>query len=156
MYQKQIQSPVADNIPALQQETFDSMFALFEQIGIFWNNLDDAEQYRSRLVAFMQNRIKLRPIYREYYVLAAKTIKQLIEEHGEQLAYQLLFTDKQANQPPADTPLAITRQKVSNEFVTFQLAQGGFKSFGAENYPGFIGGANIPGKPAPYRGSEEQ
>ncbi|GAA3533677.1 hypothetical protein [Zobellella aerophila] len=155
MYQQQVRHPLTQSLDSLDGETFEAMFELFRQIGIFWRNLDDAEAYRSRLYAFMQNRINLRPIYHQYYQLARQTLDQLIAEQGQEQAYRLLFTDAQANQPPAETPLAVTRQKVSNEFVTFQLAQGGFRVFGADNYPGFIGGANIPGQPAPYRTAEE-
>jgi hypothetical protein len=76
---------------------------------------------------------------------------ELIAERGEEAAYALLFTDPGALETPPRTPLALVRQCVSNEFVAWQLALGGFKSWGAENYCGYIGGAFIPGQPAPYR-----
>lgn len=155
MRQTQTRHPVCETQAPIDPDTAETMFELFKQIGVYWNNMKDAESCRSRLYTFMQNRINLRPIYRDYYIMARHTIKELIAEHGEQKAYEIIFTDPLANQPPAESRLAITRQKVSNEFVTLQLSLGGFKDFGAKNHLGYIGGAYIPGKPVPYRTSEE-
>jgi hypothetical protein len=113
--------------------------------------MDDPEPYRSQLYTFMLNRISLRPIYQSYYVLAKTVMDELITTYGEEQAYVFLFTDKDAAQSPPETPLAVTRQKVANEFMALQLSLGGFKAWGAINYCGFIGGPNIPGQPAPYR-----
>ena len=52
---------------------------------------------------------------------------ELVDTMGKDNAYRTLFTDKSANQSPPVTPLALVRQKVSNEFVAFQVSQGGFK-----------------------------
>ncbi|WKV52474.1 MULTISPECIES: hypothetical protein [Dickeya] len=132
--------------------TLDAMWQLFVHIGKFWRNLDDSPTYQPLLYSFMANRIDIDPLYQQYYATAQTVIAQLIQEHGQESAYTFLFTDASANQPPALTPLTITRQKVSNEFVALQLSLGGFKSFGgALNYPGYFGGANVPGAPAPYR-----
>ena len=142
------QQPSVDGLPVMTPKTFEAMFDLFTQIGIFWGNLKDPEAYRSRLKVFMQNRIKLNPIYVEYYRIAEYEINQLIKAHGEQQAYEHLFT---LDTETASIPLSITREQVSNEFIAFQLSVGGFKAFGAKNFPGYIGGAYIPGQPAPYR-----
>jgi hypothetical protein len=45
-------------------------------------------------------------------------------------------------------------RREANEFVAFRLAVGGFAAFGATNYRGFFGGANIAGQPVPYRVGE--
>lgn len=152
MYQKSVNHPANRDSLALPPEVYEAMFELFEHICSFWGNLPNPEQYRSRLFAFMDNRIRLRPEYLGYYISARITLLDMISAMGEEAAYRTLFTDTAANQAPPDTPLALVRQKVSNEFVAFQVSQGGFKAFsGAINYPNFIAGAYVPGEPAPYR-----
>lgn len=154
MYQQHINHPVTKLLQPLDKAVYNSMYQLFEHICSFWDNLSNPEEYQSRLFVFMENRMRLRPEYREYYYLAKVVIDELIIRYGEEEAYEFLFTDKQANQKPPESSLAVVRQKVSNEFVTFQVAQGGFKVFGPQNSLGYIGGAYIPGEPAPYRTAE--
>lgn len=162
MYQQNILHPSLEMTTALDATVYQAMFDIFKHIGLFWNNLENPQQYRTRLITFMDNRMSLRPEYRQHYQLAAITMQQLCEELGEQAAYEKLFTDSDANCPHTNTPLAITRQKVSNEFITFQLNQGGFKAFGAdgaskaENAQGYISGAYIPSQPVPYRTADDQ
>ena len=151
MYQLTEKHPLSANLPPIGDDVFDAMWRLFVHIGRFWNNMDDPSPYRSQLYTFMCNRISLYPIYHEYYILAKKVMDGLVAERGEEAAYTLLFTDASALQTPPKTPLALVRQCVSNEFVAWQLALGGFKAWGAQNYCGYIGGAYIPGQPAPYR-----
>lgn len=161
MYQQNITHPSLEMSTPLEADVYEAMFDIFKHIGLFWNNLDNPENYRTRLVTFMDNRMNLRPEYRQHYQLARLTMAHLVEELGEQAAYEKLFTDADANCPHTNTPLAITRQKVSNEFITFQLNQGGFKAFGsegkskAENALGYISGAYIPGKTVPYRTADD-
>lgn len=151
MYQTPAKHPLSVDLPPLDESVFASMWTLFRHIGKHWQNMDDPSPYRSQLYSFMLNRINLRPIYRDYYLLAATVTRQLVEQYGEDQAYVFLFTDADAAKAPPETPLALTRQKVANEFMALQLSLGGFKAFGAVNYCGYIGGANIPGQPAPYR-----
>lgn len=152
MYQQTVNHPANRGSQPLSAEVYEAMFGLFVQICHFWGNLDAPEQYRSRLLAFMDNRIRLHPEYRSIYASAKRTMDEMIAKMGQAEAYRTLFTDKAANQAPPETSLALVRQKVSNEFIVFQLSQGGFKAFtGAINYPSFIAGAFVPGKPAPYR-----
>ncbi|MGM9480239.1 hypothetical protein ACS5PN_03500 [Roseateles sp. NT4] len=156
MYQDRAHHPLSDQLPIADDDVRRAMWALFVHIGKFWRNLDDAKPYESRLYSFMTNRVALDPNYKDYYATARAVIDQLIAEKGEDAAYEFLFTDAQANLAPPSTPLALTRQKVSNEFVALQMALGGFLAFGALNYPGYFGGANAPGAPVPYRPMEDQ
>ncbi|MHB9429301.1 hypothetical protein ACYHND_16040 [Pseudomonas amygdali pv. morsprunorum] len=156
MYQQKINHPANLGAEPLATEVYEAMFELFEYICSFWNNLDNPQQFKSRLFVFMDNRIRLHPEYRSIYSSARLTMDELISSMGKADAYKMLFTDAAANQAPPQTPLALVRQKVSNEFISFQVSQGGFKAFsGAINYPGYIAGAFIPGEPAPYRDIEE-
>lgn len=151
MYQAKSQNPLSLLQAPLGDPVRQAMWRLFVQIGIFWRNVADASEYQTRFFSFLQNRIDLNPLYRGYYEMAASEIDALIAELGEEEAYRKLFTDAGANQAPPTTPLQVARQLVSNEFVALQLAMGGFKAFGAENYCGYFGGANVPGAPVPYR-----
>lgn len=152
MYQQQVNHPANIGAEPLAPEVYEGMFELFEHICSFWANLDDPQSFKSRLFVFMDNRIKLHPEYRSIYSHAKQTLDDLIQKLGKAEAYKTLFTDPAANQAPPETPLALARQKVSNEFIAFQVSQGGFKAFtGAINFPGYIAGAFIPGEPAPYR-----
>lgn len=163
MYQKTAKHPLSnepsllsDEPSLLSDETYVAMWQIFVHIGKFWQNMDDPTPYKLQLYSFMLNRINLRPIYSIYYISAQKVMAKLIAEKGEDKAYEFLFTDKDAAKTPPETLIALTRQKVANEFMALQLSLGGFKAFGAENYCGYIGGANIPGQPAPYRSFESQ
>lgn len=138
----------------LDPEVYDSMYQIFANICTFWNNLDNPDSYRSGLYTFMDNRMKLRPQYQQYYQLAHITMNEQIKELGKQAAYKKLFTDTSLTDKHNNDPMAVTRQKVSNEFITFQIDQGGFKVFGATNDTGNISGAYIPGEPIPYRSAE--
>ncbi|HEV7397629.1 MAG TPA: hypothetical protein VGN86_14055 [Pyrinomonadaceae bacterium] len=156
MYQKSSANPLSVDLPPLSGEVFDSMWQIFVHIGKFWQNMDNPEPLKSRLYTFMVNRISLRPIYKDYYVMAAGTMAALISENGEEQAYTILFTDPEGIETPPTTPLGVTRQMVANEFIAWQLALGGFKAWSAINYCGYIGGANVPGQPAPYRTFKDQ
>ncbi|HBB33506.1 MAG TPA: hypothetical protein DDZ80_14935 [Cyanobacteria bacterium UBA8803] len=158
MYQQNAKHPLSNELQPLSDETFATMWQIFVHIGKFWQNMEDPTPYKAVLYSFMLNRINLRPIYREYYSIAQKAIKDLIAEKGndEDKAYEYLFTDKDLTKTPPETLIALTRQVVANEFIALQLSLGGFKKFGAKNYCGYIGGAYIPGQPAPYRTFESQ
>lgn len=155
MYQRSMQHPLSATIAPIESLVFESMWELFTRIGVHWRNMDDSSPFKSRLYGFMLNRIKLDPLYDQYYTSTCTVIDELKESLGEDQAYIFLFTNEEANIPPPETLIAIARQKVANEFMALQLSLGGFSGFGARNYNGYIGGANIPGHRAPYRTFED-
>ena len=126
------------------------MWELFERIVRHWQLFEANAGQRSQLQVFMQNRMRVDLNYYADYRNAASVIDELIQELGEDAAYEYLLTDAAANIAPPETRIARARQKVSNEFIALALAMGGFKRFGARNSPGYIGGANISGQ-TPYR-----
>lgn len=133
------------------------MWRLFQAIGRFWGSTEDIETYRSRFHGFLLNRIALNPLYKYFYLSAQEVMADLVVRYGqEEAAYRFLLTDGDANQPPPETPIQSARQRVANEFISIYLALGGFKNFGAINYPGYFGGANIPGEKAPYRTPDDK
>jgi hypothetical protein len=152
MYQARVSNVVIPSESVLPAAVEKAMWNLFVAIGDFWKLGDDPEPYRLRFEAFMANRIGINPMYRDFYVVAKTVIDQLITEHG-QAAYEVLFTQKPRIAPtaPPQTQLEFVQQYVANEFIGFRLALGSFKAFGAINYCGYFGGANIAGQPIPYR-----
>jgi hypothetical protein len=156
MYEPRTAHPVNETASPLDAETREAMWQLFVQIGRFWGNVPDPEPMRSRLHVFLDNRIEVNPLYREFYRMAREVIRGLVEVHGEQKGYEVLFTDPVGLATPPTTALQYTRQFVSNELIALQLSLGGFLAWGATNYPGYFGGANVPGMPAPYRAIEEK
>lgn len=147
---------ISRNLPVLEPECLETLWQLFVNICRFWDNLNNVDQYKSRLESFVMNRIAFEPKYYLFYLNSTKLIQKLVTDKGEQEAYNYLFTDPAVNTAPVDSDLWIARQKVSNEFITLQMALGGFKAFGAVNYLGYFGGPNIPGQDPPYRPMEKK
>lgn len=143
--------PLSDSSPEVNKEVFESMWALFVAICKYWNTIADPSPHRTRLLNFMLNRIKINPLYSSYYVTAFDVLTRMQAQYGT-TAYETLFTSiEAAGEDPPTSSLAVTRQRVSNEFITLHLAIGGFKAFDAINYCGYIAGPNILGEQPPYR-----
>ena len=153
MYQVKVRHPLSALAPSLTESVSASMWNLFVAIGPYWELKDDPEPYRLRFTTFMQNRIALNPIYAAFYEAAATVIDALIAELGETAAYAVIFSpqDDSDNASVPATTMNLIQQYVSGEFIAIRLALGSFKEFGAKNYCGYFGGANILSEPVPYR-----
>lgn len=151
MYQNRMRNVLSPRTPILAPEIEEAMWSLFKAIGTFWQLGDNTNGHRLRLRAFMANRILLHPEYKGYYEVAAKHIAHLIAQHGEPEAYKKIFT---ATRLTSGSELEVVKKKVSDEFIVWRLAIGGFSAFGALNYRGYFGGANLPNEPTPYRTRE--
>ncbi len=135
----------------LDPETVELLWQLFVKICDRWGNVPDSGTMKTRFLRFLSNRIKMNPAYLDHYRKAVKEIERLKQDTQIPDAYEHLFTNPEANNPPIQSSLQIARQLVSNEFISLQLSLGGFKEFtGAINYPGYIAGWNGDGPP-PYR-----
>lgn len=143
-------SPPAAPPPLPDPATLARLWGLFTAIGRHWHTGGDPARMRSNWLVFVANRLRTDPGYADEYVNAARVLDELARAHGDEAAYLRLLTDEAANTGEPKTPMARARQRVSNEFVSLQLALGGFESFGATNYLGYIAGANVEGDP-PYR-----
>jgi len=153
MYQAREKHPLSATLPAEDDEVGLAMWELFVAIGDFWQLGDDPKPYRQLFESFMSNRIVLNPLYQDYYSKANQLIAKLASEGTKQKAYETIFTKKDRTPPPGPpaNELELVQRNVANEFVALRLALGGFLSFGALNYCGYFGGANVPGQPVPYR-----
>jgi hypothetical protein len=142
MYQARVNNVVLPDESTVPPAVDAAMWKLFVAIGDFWKLGDDPKPYRLRLRAFMSNRIRFSPIYRDFYVLARTVIDELIAQTGDRAkAYELLFTQKPrvATTTPPQTQLEFVQQYVANEFIGLRLSLGSFKAFGAINYCGYFG-----------------
>jgi hypothetical protein len=155
VYQKNAIHPLSTDLPPLDIEVFSVLWEIFEQIGMFWRNMDNPAPYKLHVYTFLLNRIKLRPVYRQYYHSAPGVITALKEQYRIDKAYEFLFTDPSINTFPPQTDVAVVRQNIVNELIPYQLALGGFKAFGAVNYCGYIGGSYIEHREPPYRTFED-
>ncbi len=162
MYQAKARHPLSPVDPTGTAELEQSLWPLLVAIGRFWKLTDDAQEYRSVFRTFLDNRIALNPLYPEFYRHTVAYIDELTQQHGEEKAYELLFTVKDhrvpaqlaATQVTPTTEVDFVQTYVVNELIQFRVAFGGFKEFGALNYCGYFGGANIDGQPVPYRRGE--
>jgi hypothetical protein len=153
MYQAKVENPLSHLAPPVPDDVEEAMWGLFVAIGDFWKLGDKPEPFRLRFRAFMANRISLNPLYRDFYATAKALIDELGPGGNKTSAYQKLFTQKgrMVPAPPPETKLEFIQHYVANEFVALRLALGSFKAFGAVNYCGYFGGANIADQPVPYR-----
>jgi hypothetical protein len=135
-----------------------TLWSLFVAIGDCWQLGDDPAPYRLRFLSFLENRMDVEPLYRDTYRKGAALIDSMVAELGAAAAFEKIFFGKAKGIPtgvPA-TPLETLQRFIANEFIALRLALGGFKTFGALNYPGYFGGANIDGEPVPYRPRSSQ
>jgi hypothetical protein len=153
MYQARAKHPLSPTVPPREDDVERSMWGLFVAIGKYWALGDDPAPYRQRFLSFMANRIELNPLYRDYYAKATSLLAELASQGGEDHAYETIFTEKARSLPsgPPINELDLVQRTVANEFVALRLALGSFQSFGAVNYCGYFGGANMTGRAAPYR-----
>jgi hypothetical protein len=156
MYQSTVRHPLSPEAPSVTDPVDEAMWNLFVAIGPYWSLTDNPEPYRLRFRTFMEDRINFNPIYRDYYEFAAKEINKLIAQYGKEKTYTSIFSGQYTG-TPSEPPswLDLIRLYVSGEFIGMRLAFGGFRDFGAINYCGYFGGANIQSEPVPYRTIEE-
>lgn len=148
MYEDRVHHPLSSRTPELPPELEAAMWRLYQAIGTYFELGDTPEAHRLRLRGFMANRISLDRDYKQHYERAAQHITALITQFGEQEAFKKLFTTRN---PTPGSDREIAKKKVSDEFVEWRLALGGFSVFGASNYRGYIGGANLADEQTPYR-----
>jgi hypothetical protein len=111
----------------LDESTFEQMWDLFCHIHRFWDMNTPDDKKMSQFWVFLNNRMKFNLDYLNDYQNAAKVITSMIAEHGEQAAYDKLFTDPYASIEPPRNRLARARQLVCNEFINLALVLSGVK-----------------------------
>ncbi|WP_457661326.1 GMC oxidoreductase [Sinorhizobium medicae] len=108
---------------------------------------DEPETYKLRFMTFIENRIEVDPLYDGYYRDGAALLDEFVANMGSEAAFELVFGNKPKVLPIGipSSRLELLQRFVGNEFIALRLALGGFRVFGAINYCGYFGGANIEG-----------
>jgi hypothetical protein len=153
VYQAKAVHPLSSVSTPRPVRVSETLWSLFVAVGDHWTLGDDPTSYRLRFQTFLQNRVDLDPLYEGYYREGAALIDDFIRDLGPVAAFDKIFSDKPriaAAGLPA-TALEALQRFVANEFIALRLALGSFKAFGAVNYCGYFGGANIADEPVPYR-----
>lgn len=121
----------------------DGLWRLFQQIGRAWDCAKhDSLEVRSSWLEFVEAKSTVSPSYTGEYSNAVLVCAELEEVHGGE-AYDRLFFGNGIPPGPPMTRLAHTKRFVADEFMSVQIAAGGFKSFGDLNYKGFVGGSRF-------------
>ena len=128
----------------------EALWRIFQAIGRVWENLHptatDSSNLKSSWLDFLEAKIGSEPSYVAEYSNAVSCVDELIDLHGEEDAYRLLFLDNGIPDGPPTTRLAHAKKYVVDEFVRVNVVASGFKSFGApdnngKNYKGYLGGS---------------
>jgi hypothetical protein len=152
MYHAKALHPLSDPLPSVPPDVGKALWELFVAVGATWKFPDDPEQYRLRFQAFIQNRLALYPFYASFYQSYTDLINGWIAQAGAEAAYNLLFFGNNPHDLQFSPELFhLLEQYVVNEHINFRLACGSFKVWGAINYCGYFGGANLKDEPVPYR-----
>ncbi len=126
------------------------LWQIFQYIGVIWGNSAESglEQFQFQRAVTWQ--VELDPNYATYYAEAVAEYTRLLQETGSvDTAMRTLFAENQADDPK----LPDVAQYVLKEFLTWQIAYGGFRAFGPpyQNYTGWMGGGSFNDVPPPYR-----
>ena len=95
MYQARVSNVVVPSESIVTADVDDAMWKLFVAIGNFWKLEDDPEPYRLRFRGFMENRISINPMYRDFYVVAKTVIDEFIAQFGEAALRAVVYAKAQ-------------------------------------------------------------
>ena len=103
MYQARLSNVVIPSEAIVAPDVDEAMWQLFAAVSDFWKLGDDPEPYRLRLRAFMANRIRINPIYRDFYVIAKGVIEGLAAQTRSG-GVRAIVHPKGGDRPPRSSP----------------------------------------------------
>ncbi|MEN7344007.1 MAG: hypothetical protein AAAFM81_13735 [Pseudomonadota bacterium] len=114
----------------LTPEEIERLWQIFEAIGHAWENtVNDSVGLRSTWLEFVNLRAMTRPSYVVEYSNAIAVMDELFAIYGRDDAFKRLFFANGIPDGPPMTALAHAKQYVVNEFMSVQIASGGFRDF---------------------------
>jgi len=127
---------------ALTDAERECLWGLFQAIGNAWDDVRNENNLRSSWLEFIEAKTTAAPSYAAEYSNAVGVVKELVEIHGAENAYALLFfrSGVSPSEPPL-TRLAHAKRYVVDEFIRVNIIASGFKAFGGRNYKGYIAGS---------------
>ena len=134
----------------------DILWKIFSYIGVHWRTMSSCTMPESQFQEVIRWQIQLDSKYQGYYLEAITEYKKLLKQHDgdSQAALQALFEENRLPTPPATSPEPKhphIADFVLLEFMRWNVAFGGFRTFGYENYNGWMGGGSFLSQPPPYR-----
>ena len=120
----------------------DGMWQIFNHIGKLWQSSRYCMLTRTDFDVILDLKTSRPPSYLTAYRGALTRLRSLSGNFGAEKALNKLFSGGE------DESL---RRHVLAELIELQLANGGFRVFGYENYRGFMGGSFSDKEKPPYR-----
>lgn len=126
----------------------DTLWIIFEFIGDNWGNAHLSKMSKTQFSRVLIWQVELNSAYDNYYREAVSRFQELLLENGgdKHQALKVLYSENQL--PNAASNIG---QFVLLEFMRWQLAFGGFRLYGYENYVGWMEGGSYLNSPPPYR-----
>ena len=128
----------------------DRLWELFIEIGQNWRTrrgFYDTANLRSSWLEFIDAKTNYDPSYVGEYINAAEVLDELIDIYGRHEAYSRLFFESGLEPGSTDTRIGHLKRFVVDEFIRMHITAGGHKSFGGENYHGYLGGSRYTRTP---------
>lgn len=129
---------------------FESLWVIFSYITANWKT--DCDMPQAQFNQALKWQVGLDKAYSAYYGATVTAFALQLKRHKGDVnaALKALYSDNE--QPnPAEPDVA----KVLGEFMQWNAAFGGFRAFGYQNYPGWMGNGNFEKEPPPYRVAPE-
>lgn len=131
----------------MTDEEFDTLWAMFGYIGSNWNTSHTCNMPRPQFQQAVLWQTQRDPAYNGYYMQAIAEYQRLFREYGPEAAMTILFRENTLLNPK----LPDVANYVLLQFMRWNVAFGGFRTFGYENYNGWMGGGSFLNQPPPYR-----
>ena len=134
----------------MESPELDRLWEIYTYIRKHWQAEDGMSTAQLKLI--VDGKIAIDPAYAGYYDSAVAEYEALTAQHGSRdKALAALYSENETPNPK----LPEVAQYVLGEFMTFHVAFGGFKAYGFENFPGWMGAGPYTQTPPPYRAAEE-
>lgn len=138
----------------LARHEIDELWNLFIGIHKTWgNDASRPEDIASRWREFIEVKTSAEPTYLAEYQNACEVLNELRDVHRDDL-YEWLLLGGHLHRS-SDDRLVRLKRFVIDEFIRVYVSSGGFRSFGARNYGGFVSGSRYRSQ-RPYRTYEDQ
>ncbi|KWC36269.1 hypothetical protein WL51_19330 [Burkholderia ubonensis] len=132
----------------MNDDQINVLWAVFGYIGENWGTASTCTMPQAQFQQVLQWQIQRDPAYKNDYLATVTEYQLLLRQYGSPAAaLARLFAE---NELP-DPKLPDVANHVLLEFMRWNVAFGGFKTFGYENYNGWMGGGSYLTQPPPYR-----
>lgn len=132
----------------MNDDQIDVLWAVFGYIGQNWGTSADCAMPQTQFQQVLQWQMQRDPAYQGYYQQAVAEYQQLLEQYGSPPPAMAALLAENRYHPTNPSNVA---NFVLLEFMRWNIAFGGFKAFGYENYNGWMGGGSFLQQPPPYR-----